>query len=819
MPHDKAALPTTSLTCDLGIQHTSCTTLAAEDRKALLKQVKAGEVTELEFDAIVFAAVYPNSNFLRFYDKDLSALANSFSGQPFLRNHDVGDIGSRDGTILQAHLVGNQIHQRIQLTSERGMLDFLQGRIDRFSIGWYFEDIDCSICQSRWMECNHWPGQHYKGAGKDDSEQTCELVFVTPRGKETSAVNAPAVKGTKVLDDHQPDDLAALIKAKQAYLKEGENRLTAASSAAPRIPLPPEPFDPLRDRPAPSQSIPPETTHKEPKMDPNDTAQAPAAQAPAAPPPTTPAPSTAAVNQAVTHVTVPVPIAPPVAQPTPQAATPPPALTANARNVVPPVDAPQPQFSEAAQTPAQTYAGAPAAASQTTPPDPQGALWLAAMREATITAMLAASGLPAAAQQVVHLAIGDSATDPAQVQKLIDAQRQAYAVQLDNQIVTGIKPVVAVGRVSGMVNDLDKFKVALFALFDNKRPANGLKPLAGLKEAYMLASGDYEMTGRFIGSEAQLANITSSSLPDMMAEWMNQRVVTIWQNYDRWYEQFCQIENFTSLRDPHWIKIGGIGELSTVGEGAAYTERDWIAASETAGWTKKGNWVGLTIEAIDRDTTGYIQQLPRALVQGAWLTISKDFTRRLKATNGAGYGYTMQSDTTALFHANHGNLGGSALSWSSWEATRLAMARQRELGTNEVLGGLTIPKTIMVPRHLENTAITLLATERVLGSGNNDINPLVVDGGSQEQRMVAARRMLVVNDFLDVANDWFAFADPQRFPLFGLGFRWGDSPEIFSVADPTSGLMFSNDVLPIKIRWYYSLGAIDHRGMYYHKVG
>jgi hypothetical protein len=595
MPHDKAALPTTSLTCDLGIQHTSCTTLAAEDRKALLKQVKAGEVTELEFDAIVFAAVYPNSNFLRFYDKDLSALANSFSGQPFLRNHDVGDIGSRDGTILQANLVGNQIHQRIQLTSERGMLDFLQGRIDRFSIGWYFEDIDCSICQSRWMECNHWPGQHYKGAGKDDPEQTCELVFVTPRGKETSAVNAPAVKGTKVLDDHQPDDLAALIKAKQAYLKEGEKSLAAASASAPLTALPPDPFDRLRDRPAPSQSIPPETTHKEPKMDPNDTAQAPAVQAPAAPPPTQPAPSTAAVNPAVTHVTVPVPIAPPAlpaAQPAPQAAAPPPAMTANARNVVPPVDAPQPQFSETAQTPAQTYAAAPAAPTQTQPPDPQGALWLAAMREATITAMLAASGLPAAAQQVVHLAIGDSATDPAQVQKLIDAQRQAYAVQLDNQIVTGLKPAVPVGRVSGMVNDLDKFKVALFALFDNKRPANGLKPLAGLKEAYMLASGDYEMTGRFIGSEAQLANITSSSLPDMMAEWMNQRVVTIWQNYDRWYEQFCQIENFTSLRDPHWIKIGGIGELSTVGEGAAYTERDWIAASETAGWTKKGNWVG-----------------------------------------------------------------------------------------------------------------------------------------------------------------------------------------------------------------------------------
>ena len=106
MPHDKAALPTTSLTCDLGIQHTSCTALAAEDRRALLKQVKAGEVTELEFDAIVFAAVYPNSNFLRFYDKDLLPLAQSFGGQPFLRNHDVSDIGSRDGTILTGTMIG-----------------------------------------------------------------------------------------------------------------------------------------------------------------------------------------------------------------------------------------------------------------------------------------------------------------------------------------------------------------------------------------------------------------------------------------------------------------------------------------------------------------------------------------------------------------------------------------------------------------------------------------------------------------------------------------------------------------------------------------
>jgi hypothetical protein len=34
------------------------------------------------------------------------------------------------------------------------------------------------------------------------------------------------------------------------------------------------------------------------------------------------------------------------------------------------------------------------------------------------------------------------------------------------------------------------------------------------------------------------------------------------------------------------------------------------------------------------------------------------------------------------------------------------------------------------------------------------------------------------------------------------------------VASPNSGLMFTNDVFPVKVRWYYAVGAIDFRGLY-----
>ena len=31
--------------------------------------------------------------------------------------------------------------------------------------------------------------------------------------------------------------------------------------------------------------------------------------------------------------------------------------------------------------------------------------------------------------------------------------------------------------------------------------------------------------------------------------------------------------------------------------------------------------------------------------------------------------------------------------------------------------------------------------------------------------------------------------------------------------------MFSNDVMPVKVRWFYAVGAMDYRGLYKANVG
>lgn len=171
--------------------------LALPDRAELLPKIEKGEIDHLDFRARVFVQG-PNRNAYRFREQDMPDLATSFMGQPFQRDHD-STIDGRDGLILESTYQDGAIIQDISLTTRRGMTDYIEGKIDRFSIGWWdYTGIDCNICGGSWLDpkCNHWPGRTYKIT--ETNSARCEITFIQPRGKETSAVSAPAVPGTGI---------------------------------------------------------------------------------------------------------------------------------------------------------------------------------------------------------------------------------------------------------------------------------------------------------------------------------------------------------------------------------------------------------------------------------------------------------------------------------------------------------------------------------------------------------------------------------------------------------------------------------------------
>jgi hypothetical protein len=435
----------------------------------------------------------------------------------------------------------------------------------------------------------------------------------------------------------------------------------------------------------------------------------------------------------------------------------------------------------------------------------QAEVWAAYLREQAIGSALAAARLPAAAQEAVRAALaGRERVTPADVDAAIGAQRAVLAEAAEKQTVQGVHPL------DSQMGSLEKIGEALDALIAGRRPARGVAPLTGIREAYILLSGDYEMHGRFLPDNVGLANVNSSTMAGLVADALNKRVVKLFQQYPRWWEPIVFEEEFTTLQQVKWITLGGVGELPEVAEGAAYSELTWDDQTEISNWHKKGGYLGLTLEAMDKDDTRRLQQAPRALAQAAWLTLGKSVSAIF--TGNSGTGPTM-SDGKALFHTDHGNLGTTALDYAAWEATRAAMRKQTELNSEERLGALVVPKYILVPVDLEGKALQLLLSEGETGTGNNNENPWA-DGEGREARKAAAQRRIIVVDLWENAKHWAAIADPMLYPSIGMGFRYGRTPEIFSVADANSGLMFSNDVMPVKVRWFFAVGPTDWRGMY-----
>ena len=694
-------------------------------RRVLRERLAAGELDELVFRAVVFRAEYPNSNYLRFRDEDLAGFAGSFAGQPFLRDHDARRIESRGGTIRESALWGSEFVQEIGLTVPRDIEAFLNGQIDRFSISWYWQKIVCSVCERDWLgaQCVHWPGQTYDG-------QVCELIFEGPRGKETSAVNAPAVQGTGVL--------AELMALKRQDLAR-------------------EPVQTKKDEVMMSDEV--------------EMVMEPAASAPST--------SSGAAGAAAVVV-----------------------------DVLAGGDAERPASASSAS--ASSASASSASASSAAGESAVADAWVTYLERQALQAALAASGLPAAFQEVVRAELAGKRVTPAVLDTAIARQRALWARLQEDQTIQNVRPVA-----SGMADGLDRVGEALAALVEGRPPQRGVRPLTGIREAYLLLSGDYEMTGMFQPENVGLANVNSSTMAGIVANALNKVVINQFHAYPRWWEPIVVTQSFNRLQPVRWITLGGVPALPEVAEGAAYTELTWDDQTETAAWRKKGGYLGITLETIDKDDVEKVRQAPKALAAAAWLTLSRAISDIFTLSSGVG---PTMSDGLALFHASHSNLGTSALSPAAWTAVRTAMRKQTEVNSGERLGGLVVPRFLLVPPDLEGTALQVLGSENdysyALANGQAAPANVWAEGDGMAARLANARRRVIVVDLWTDTNNWAAVADPMLYPSIGLGFRFGEVPEIFSVSSPNSGLMFSNDVLPVKVRWFFAVGATDWRGMF-----
>jgi len=366
-------------------------------------------------------------------------------------------------------------------------------------------------------------------------------------------------------------------------------------------------------------------------------------------------------------------------------------------------------------------------------------------------------------------------------------------------------PVQGMGQsVEITMTPLDRIQLAADRLFGVQGVSPDAPRLSGIRELYLTLTGDTGLTGIFNpeGVRISEAAVTTSTFTSVVKNALNKVLLQAYNVRPRWWEPIAWQEDFDNLNQITWIKTGGIGDLPTVSEGGAYSELSWSDEEETATFVKKGGYIGLTLEAIDRDDVAAFRRAPRELGNAAWRTLSSLVAAIF--TDNAGTGPTMGDGHNLFDASNHGNLRTAALSQDEWGNVVAAMFEQPEPTSGKNLA--IRPAFCLVPIELEKTALTIFGSPNAPGTGDNDINPYY-----------RTARVIVVPEWTD-ANDWAAAADPNDCPGICIGYRYGRAPELFVADQPLVGSMFTNDEIRFKVRFFLAVGVADYRPLHKNNV-
>lgn len=338
------------------------------------------------------------------------------------------------------------------------------------------------------------------------------------------------------------------------------------------------------------------------------------------------------------------------------------------------------------------------------------------------------------------------------------------------------------------------------------------------RQFYHALTGDFNWQGRIMPEHAQFANASTTNLADLAANAMNKVLVDQWPALlpYRWFEELVTVApNDGSVNAMAWVTFGGISNLPVVSQGAGYTELSVADSKESDPFAKYGGWVGVTEEMWRNNDLGALQAIPRELAGASIRTRSAAIAAIF--TVNAGVGPTLDDDSKALFHNDHGsNIQTTALSATAWKAARLECYKQTQLGSSKRLA--LYPKYALIPGDLWDDALVYFGygagAGGYPGTGNNDVNPYAMQRSPSDPRPVP----IAVPEWDDV-NNWAYLVDPKLHPVLMMSYtqnpggRSHPMPELFSVVSPIAGMVFTNDVLPIKCRDWWAAGVATWRGV------
>jgi hypothetical protein len=419
--------------------------------------------------------------------------------------------------------------------------------------------------------------------------------------------------------------------------------------------------------------------------------------------------------------------------------------------------------------------------------------------ERLVSGKLSASNLPAPVARKLAAAFANRIVEAAEIDGAIDVERNVLAELTSVGLIRGMgdeKPLVGVG-----MSEIDKVQRAfdqLFGIYEGEK----VPELTGIREAYVVATGDREISGISQPGRLLEADVTTASFAYLLGTSMNKRLLKDYQAWPSEWQKFCTITPIKDFKQQDRIRLGAFGSLSTVPEDTAYTTLTLSDVRATYTPTKRGNLVAVTRETIINDDLYSIKQIPGKLAVSAAFTLAEFIYGFLTATSNIYDGAALFTNAGAHNNSKVVTPGtpntGIALSSANMQTVVTLMRRQTNMASKPI--GLK-PRFLVVPPEMEWTAMVITKSAGAPGGNFNDINPML---GYTE---------VVVAPQLASATFWVLAADPRVIDTIEIGFVGGQvNPVLFVQDQPLYGNNFTNDVITYKVRHEYGGAVVDYRG-------
>lgn len=456
-------------------------------------------------------------------------------------------------------------------------------------------------------------------------------------------------------------------------------------------------------------------------------------------------------------------------------------------------------------------------------------------QRAAMDQALAKSDLPAASQSRVRELLAGKDLDAAAVDKAIKAEKDFLASMA--QPGSGFAVLGDQGRVSVGMNSQSRIQLAVDRLFgltreDVEKAArmsrldgqpffpdlrvaqaeeyNNVPRLTGLAELYRLLTGDSEIRGVFnrngLAADLRAAqDITSGTFSYVLGNTMSRRLAHDYAAADFMEGLLISVRKpVKDYRQQEAVLVGGFGDIDDVDpEVADYAEIAGVTDEESTYTVGiKGNLLTITEKTIRNDDVSLIQRLLTRMAL-AYRRTHAQYVWNLYINNA------ICSDTTAWFTSGHGNLGATALSFTTAIVAYMALAKMTEKDSGKRLGLLanpTVKPVLVYPVDLMATAESIVNDDDYYAS-----NDLTAKTRNPLKGKITGAQVPLLTD----ATDWGIIMPPAVIDCVEMGYMDGrEEPEMFVADQPSSEQVFVADKIRYKGRHRYAGTVVDYRSGY-----